>query len=1222
MSEQHRVAFTTLGSAKKQAKSKPKSDSVRITINLTEPSGDSCPVFSYTALVNSVERKKKKDNDKVANGSIDHIHDCDEEQLKRIAAQYEDKYGTKEKRFSNYNELGAGYDDGDSFIDNSEALDEALSEQVEPEFGGYYVNIGPLQLKHLDGSENSEDEEINMRTHNLKRAAKAIVSDSEESEKSENEEEEEEEDVDKDDSREENHTATKHKVKIAETKDVNNLKSENVPNETDQIRNKSNGEIRVKKQKRKLDPSTDNHVEKKKKKLSKSLTVKKLLEEKRIADASPECSDKETLRVHSSVNDVIESVILASRTDSSILERDSDISNGSRSSSSLSRNGDMSDPRDKVADVSPPSSQVPSLSTSANQMNLNSNPYIHPNKDIVPLPAYLPDDVLEIIKYIKQYPTKFQHLSKGKFFSDSINKELLRLECKSRDLDLSRHQIYAHLACFVPCGKETLMKRAKNLLIDVEGKKLESLIKDLKVAVDRIMPSILEKHSEACQKASKEKYIEDSVSGCASSNSETRPKTKVPRRSFPWNDELKSYVRQILEVQLRIFKLVKSRKDTIEDFVQKFVANKLKPLWPHGWMKVSTILKVADLELANFSKKNTPTTNYQKKINSAVAVNNSSTPVSTNSTPTPLSTVPEPTQLRKLPAANSVKDKFKETSLPEMDMFSDPIDLLSKITSAISPNSQQNCKASTSPQLQTSQSPKEKLNLENENKKTETVISRNNFNIDHLMDLSKRESCSRSVPQYSKSNDQVLDLSPGKTSVSPNKTPETVSAASYTSNNSSRASFSANFVPASNLSQVPPRTSLPPLPAHASLGPHLKHLNEPQNPMCPPMPISTSSSMTYFKNVHYTNSNSHQHPLSMSPSFASNAGALHVSPVKSLSVSASPLVTSSYEVSADRGGVKNRSCVSRNTTFVSPPTSVSSHISPKEGMKPVSLKHRILQESMKAQAESDSFNSLKKPQPLNFDGGKSEPLRLPEEKNIYSKAEPDYQEDSKKSTYENIIKEEKIKVKTDAELEAERRMIEETMTATDVLNRIINESLQDPSPVVHDDIKPLQCVNEMKPPPPAIIKDDPGLQERKVRSQSVEECEASMEAVIKSLQDLQKMSGNKINTPERNFSMPHAMESVKLNNNIKPVNLDFPAVNHEVESPKESTGMPKVALGFQAEFYKHLLSDSPKEKTPSRGPEVPELYRSYEDSSARLPDPIIKIEDQNHLSQESPHSHR
>ncbi|CAH0387177.1 unnamed protein product [Bemisia tabaci] len=996
MSEQHRVAFTTLGSAKKQAKSKPKSDSVRITINLTEPSGDSCPVFSYTALVNSVERKKKKDNDKVANGSIDHIHDCDEEQLKRIAAQYEDKYGTKEKRFSNYNELGAGYDDGDSFIDNSEALDEALSEQVEPEFGGYYVNIGPLQLKHLDGSENSEDEEINMRTHNLKRAAKAIVSDSEESEKSENEEEEEEEDVDKDDSREENHTATKHKVKIAETKDVNNLKSENVPNETDQIRNKSNGEIRVKKQKRKLDPSTDNHVEKKKKKLSKSLTVKKLLEEKRIADASP----------------------------------------------GLSRNGDMSDPRDKVADVSPPSSQVPSLSTSANQMNLNSNPYIHPNKDIVPLPAYLPDDVLEIIKYIKQYPTKFQHLSKGKFFSDSINKELLRLECKSRDLDLSRHQIYAHLACFVPCGKETLMKRAKNLLIDVEGKKLESLIKDLKVAVDRIMPSILEKHSEACQKASKEKYIEDSVSGCASSNSETRPKTKVPRRSFPWNDELKSYVRQILEVQLRIFKLVKSRKDTVEDFVQKFVANKLKPLWPHGWMKVSTILKVADLELANFSKKNTPTTNYQKKINSAVAINNSSTPVSTNSTPTPLSTVPEPTQLRKLPAANSVKDKFKETSLPEMDMFSDPIDLLSKITSAISPNSQQNCKASTSPQLQTSQSPKEKLNLENENKKTETVISRNNFNIDHLMDLSKRESCSRSVPQYSKSNDQVLDLSPGKTSVSPNKTPET------------------------------------------------------------------------------------------------------------------------------------------------------------EGMKPVSLKHRILQESMKAQAESDSFNSLKKPQPLNFDGGKSEPLRLPEEKNIYSKAEADYQEDSKKSTYENIIK---------------------------------------------------QCVNEMKPPPPAIIKDDPGLQERKVRSQSVEECEASMEAVIKSLQDLQKMSGNKINTPERNFSMPHAMESVKLNNNIKPVNLDFPAVNHEVESPKESTGMPKVALGFQAEFYKHLLSDSPKEKTPSRGPEVPELYRSYEDSSARLPDPVIKIEgnpqpsapnhcsvivpvsanqsgwhyrDQNHLSQESPHSHR
>ena len=46
-----------------------------------------------------------------------------------------------------YEDLGEGYDDSDSFIDNSECFDEVVPPEVTTVLGGFYINAGALQFK-------------------------------------------------------------------------------------------------------------------------------------------------------------------------------------------------------------------------------------------------------------------------------------------------------------------------------------------------------------------------------------------------------------------------------------------------------------------------------------------------------------------------------------------------------------------------------------------------------------------------------------------------------------------------------------------------------------------------------------------------------------------------------------------------------------------------------------------------------------------------------------------------------------------------------------------------------------------------------------------------------------------------------------------------------------------------------------------------------------------
>lgn len=76
-------------------------------------------------------------------------------------------FTTKKKtkgRRDDYADIGMGYDESDSFIDNTDGYDEIIPMNVTTLHGGFYINCGALEFKAeenatSESSSDSSDEE-------------------------------------------------------------------------------------------------------------------------------------------------------------------------------------------------------------------------------------------------------------------------------------------------------------------------------------------------------------------------------------------------------------------------------------------------------------------------------------------------------------------------------------------------------------------------------------------------------------------------------------------------------------------------------------------------------------------------------------------------------------------------------------------------------------------------------------------------------------------------------------------------------------------------------------------------------------------------------------------------------------------------------------------------------------------------------------------------------
>ncbi|XP_074775793.1 ubinuclein-1-like [Athene noctua] len=129
---------------------------VRITVSLSEPDDKNCPEFYYPDLLASCQEKGEggSSGDKMQDPAGPFNDDSKEScEVEALALKFEEKYGGKrcsKDHIQDLFDLGYGYDESDSFIDNSEAYDAFVPASVTTKYGGFYINTGLLEFQYKD----------------------------------------------------------------------------------------------------------------------------------------------------------------------------------------------------------------------------------------------------------------------------------------------------------------------------------------------------------------------------------------------------------------------------------------------------------------------------------------------------------------------------------------------------------------------------------------------------------------------------------------------------------------------------------------------------------------------------------------------------------------------------------------------------------------------------------------------------------------------------------------------------------------------------------------------------------------------------------------------------------------------------------------------------------------------------------------------------------------
>ena len=157
-------------------------------INLIESNNDRFTEVSFRDLVAKEEQDRIKNkmnglSNGTSMGGIDPYASDDDDQLKALAAKYENKYAQmaatskkqpKKRKAVEYDDIGDGYDEDDPFIDNSECFDEVVPQEMTTAHGGFYINTGSLEFKandravfDLSSEDSAEDAKVKKSPKNL-----------------------------------------------------------------------------------------------------------------------------------------------------------------------------------------------------------------------------------------------------------------------------------------------------------------------------------------------------------------------------------------------------------------------------------------------------------------------------------------------------------------------------------------------------------------------------------------------------------------------------------------------------------------------------------------------------------------------------------------------------------------------------------------------------------------------------------------------------------------------------------------------------------------------------------------------------------------------------------------------------------------------------------------------------------------------------------------------
>uniref|UniRef100_A0A8C5QPT9 Ubinuclein 1 n=1 Tax=Leptobrachium leishanense TaxID=445787 RepID=A0A8C5QPT9_9ANUR len=521
----------------------PVTATVRIALSLFEPDQKRCPEFCYPELVRKLRKGPSKDKKDV------NLLDDAEAQKKEVAdlaKRFEEKYGNKKRRRDRMQDLmdmGYGYDESDSFIDNSEAYDELVPASLSTKFGGFYINSGTLQFRQASDNEDDDFQE------KKKKPSKKIKEKGDKLKKKKREEEKKSKKAKYGKTGFTALNGTKEKKKKKSQTDIGELLA-TFQREKETQKNKS---VPPSVSTSTLKPASTSH----------SPTVPPLPPTPpQEAEPAPDpllssLSEKELLQVANAID--------------SLSEKDLD--------SLLNMPPDKPE-KSRVAPPTPPEEfkRPPSIPEG--------------------LPPLLDKRIKELTKDAAYRPSFFALT----LVMCCVCVVLWRsIHVLSRDLSSSlRSAVFSHLSSILPCSKDTLVKWASRLHLHKQGGRLPEPLQKMKEAVAKAMPEQINKYHIELKVHNEAKYakmlVDDKEKEHRAGSDEdeeekSNKKSAGPRKKFQWNEEIRQLLCQLVRLKVEVFESEGNSFLNLEDYLKAFLDVEVKPLWPRGWMQARTLFK-------------------------------------------------------------------------------------------------------------------------------------------------------------------------------------------------------------------------------------------------------------------------------------------------------------------------------------------------------------------------------------------------------------------------------------------------------------------------------------------------------------------------------------------------------------------------------------------------------------------------------------------------------
>ncbi|XP_038244100.1 ubinuclein-2 isoform X2 [Dermochelys coriacea] len=546
----------------------PPRQTVRLEVVLKDPTEESCVEFSYPELLLCGEPRKPAHSE-------DPFNDEQREryEVENAGQEIEAKYGGKshkhrKDRLQDLIDIGYGYDETDPFIDNSEAYDELVPASLTTKYGGFYINTGTLQFRQASDSEDEDFAED--KKHRPPKVSKLKEG--------------------------EDRGIKKRKRKEEGTEKEKKPRKMKVPKQLGVIALNSH---KSEKKKKKLYKDS----------LSLAAMIRKFQKEKealRKKDSNPEppvtvatsIPSKPPSSSATTGNDVSDLNLRVTDPVLSIFGSTNEHELLQETESALEILGEID--FDKLLDVTSNGSPVsePSGENGSATQPTNTAQVMTP-KQVPALPEGLPVLLEKRIGDLRIAAKLFDEEGRKKFFTQDMNNILLDIELQLQEISpILRHNVYSHLEAFVPCNKDTLIKRLKKLHLNVQDDRLRDPLQKLRLAVSNVMPEQLFKYQEDCQarnqaKNAKLQAEDEREKNGSEEDDDEKPGKRIigPRKKFHWDDTVRALLCNLVKIKLGCYELEPNRSQSPEDYLKTFMETEVKPLWPKGWMQARMLFK-------------------------------------------------------------------------------------------------------------------------------------------------------------------------------------------------------------------------------------------------------------------------------------------------------------------------------------------------------------------------------------------------------------------------------------------------------------------------------------------------------------------------------------------------------------------------------------------------------------------------------------------------------